>query len=145
MDCRVVCGTNDPLRFKARSYTWSNFLCHLLDVYIPSKIFIDMHAKRFSRWNLLYGLSINQTVRRFVKWTCILNLCRDPININSVLELLSVNLFAMSHSLTIVRSWFNSLLMVSILLLAKVKWNTTSKQLIAWKITIYEAFFTTIG
>ena len=41
------------------------------------------------------------------------NLCLEPININSVLLAFNVNLFSISHSLTLARSRFKTSLIVS--------------------------------
>ena len=49
------------------------------------------------------------------------NLCRDPTIMNSVFDEFRVNLFATSHLLTLLRSGFITSLIVSMLLLAKVK------------------------
>ena len=50
------------------------------------------------------------------EWTNDLSLCREPINMNSVLDLLSLSLLAVSHSLTLARS----------LLTASVKWVSSA-------------------
>ena len=71
------------------------FLYYLLHMATPIEIMIDGHSKRFSmvatwvtRKSLI--LSVGETVT-------VLSLCLDPINMNSVLVIFRVSLFALSQ------------------------------------------------
>ena len=58
---------------------------------------------------------------KFGEFSNVCSLCHDPININSVLDLLRVNLLATSQPLTLIRSWFSVNSIFSMLLLANVR------------------------
>ena len=66
---------------------------------------VDVDPKRFGRGNLRDWESINCKSRE-IGQARVLNLCRYPITMNSVLDLFSVGLLATNQSLMLERSWF---------------------------------------
>ena len=60
------------------------------------------------------------------EWGSVFNLCREPIIMNSVLDLFSVSLLAVSHSLMLARSSLRLSSMLSTLLPASVKWVSSA-------------------
>ena len=88
-------------------------------MYIPGQVFIDINPERFGAWYLTYR---GPSLFREGEWGSVFNLCREPIIMNSVLDLFSVSLLAVSHSLMLARSSLRLSSMLSTLLPASVKW-----------------------
>ena len=72
---------------------------------IPGKMRVDVDPKRFGRGNLRDWEITNRKSRRSVKIES-LTFCRDPVTMNSVLDLFRVSLLATNQSLMLERSWF---------------------------------------
>ena len=115
IDRRVSCGTKDLTLFNAP---------------IPDAIFLH----KFSTWTFQDRVWSIWTPRDFVEVTWVigapsiisdgglwnvLSLYLDPININSVLDALRVSLLAVNHFSTLAISTFKTVLIFSMLLLAK--------------------------
>jgi hypothetical protein len=77
-----------------RSYSAWNFFADAVNVVLPFQLIVNDHAKTFL--TLLIDSRANFNCRIYI-YLILLRLFREPIIIYSVLETLSVNLFATNH------------------------------------------------